>query len=35
MRYMQGTAAALHRPEVYVEGVLGAPRVQDEGEAGE
>jgi len=31
---MQGTAAALHRPEVYVEGVLGAPRVQ-EGEAGE
>jgi multicomponent K+:H+ antiporter subunit D len=34
MRYMQGTAAALHRPEVYVEGVLGAPRVQD-GEAAE
>ncbi|HET9068910.1 MAG TPA: monovalent cation/H+ antiporter subunit D [Amaricoccus sp.] len=35
MRYMQATAAALHRPEVYVEGVLGAPRVQDEaGEAG-
>jgi multicomponent K+:H+ antiporter subunit D len=34
MRYMQATAAALHRPEVYVEGVLGAPRVQDE-EAGE
>jgi len=27
MRYMQATSAALHRPEVYVEGVLGAPRV--------
>ncbi|HRO10302.1 monovalent cation/H+ antiporter subunit D [Amaricoccus sp.] len=33
MRYMQATAAALHRPEVYVEGVLGAPRVQDGEEA--
>ena len=29
MRYMQATADALHRPEVYVEGVLGAPRVED------
>ena len=35
MRYMQGTAAALHRPEVYVEGVLGAPRVQAEEETSE
>jgi multicomponent K+:H+ antiporter subunit D len=34
MRYMQATADALHRPEVYVEGVLGAPRVAD-GEASE
>jgi multicomponent K+:H+ antiporter subunit D len=30
MRYMQATSAALHRPEVYVEGVLGAPRVSRE-----
>ncbi len=29
MRYMQATAAALHRPEVYVEGVLDAPRVEE------
>ena len=34
MRYMQATAAALHRPQVYVEGVLGAPRVPEGEEAG-
>ena len=33
MRYMQATAAALHRPQVYVEGVLGAPRVPEADEA--
>jgi multicomponent K+:H+ antiporter subunit D len=27
MRYMQATAEALHRPEVYVRGVLDAPRI--------
>ena len=37
MRYMQATAAALHRPEVYVEGVLDAPRVEEApaGESGQ
>jgi multicomponent K+:H+ antiporter subunit D len=30
MRYMQATSEALHRPDVYVEGVLGAPRVSRE-----
>ena len=34
MRYMQATAAALHGREVYVEGVLGAPRVQERGGGG-
>jgi multicomponent K+:H+ antiporter subunit D len=27
MRYMEATAEALHRPEVYVRGVLDAPRI--------
>ena len=35
MRYMEATASALHRPDVYVRGVLDAPRVADEGGAGE
>jgi multicomponent K+:H+ antiporter subunit D len=35
MRYMEATAAALHRPEVYVEGVLGASRVSGEAEHAE
>jgi multicomponent K+:H+ antiporter subunit D len=30
MRYMEATASALDRPEVYVRGVLGAPRVSGE-----
>jgi len=29
MRYMQATSSALLRPQVYVEGVLGAPRVPE------
>jgi multicomponent K+:H+ antiporter subunit D len=30
MRYMEATAAALHQPDVYVRGVLDAPRVTGE-----
>jgi multicomponent K+:H+ antiporter subunit D len=30
MRYMQATSAALHRPDVYVEGVLGARPLPEE-----
>lgn len=29
MRYMEATAAALQQPNVYIEGVLGAPTIQD------
>ncbi|PSJ62716.1 monovalent cation/H+ antiporter subunit D [Pseudaminobacter soli (ex Li et al. 2025)] len=31
MRYMQATASSLHSPQQYVDGVLGAPRVQPQG----
>jgi hypothetical protein len=30
MRYMDATARALERPQLYIEGVLGAPRVIEE-----
>ncbi len=33
MRYMEATARALERPEIYIDGVLNAPRVAAPGEA--
>jgi hypothetical protein len=39
MRYMDATARALERPQIYIEGVMGAPRVieetDDDGDAAE
>jgi multicomponent K+:H+ antiporter subunit D len=35
MRYMEATAAALHQPQVYVEGVLGAPQIPEAEEPAE
>ncbi|MEO3385900.1 monovalent cation/H+ antiporter subunit D [Mesorhizobium sp. CAU 1741] len=35
MRFMEATAAGLHSPRSYVEGVMGAPRVEREQESGE
>lgn len=30
MRYMEATARALHQPQIYIDGVMGAPRVADQ-----
>jgi multicomponent K+:H+ antiporter subunit D len=34
MRYMDATARALERPQIYIEGVMGAPRVIEETDDG-
>jgi multicomponent K+:H+ antiporter subunit D len=34
MRYMSATARALDQPQIYIDGVLGAPRVTDEAAEG-